>query len=193
MPNSPEYRLRLLSHACPLHGEHVPNVISVHPYRAGNWSLNVSPFHSISMHAGKESKEQCQLCLYVNNVFCSLLYWNGLWSLLSMNRKSQCGFWEFSLFSTHAYVVVTICVSSLWFSCRLSQQNAGLTDSTCTCKASLNIIVERWRLPGSIELQNVAFPNSRKTVISTIEMLILGFFCIALLGCVYGVAGKLFI
>ena len=142
---------------------------------------------------GKKVKSSASYVYMLITFFCSLLYWYGLWSLLSMNRKSQCGFWEFSLFSTHTYVVVTICVSSLWFSCRLSQQNAGLTDSTCTCKASLNIIVERWRLPGSIELQNVAFPNSRKTVISTIEMLILGFFCIALLGCVYGVAGKLFI
>ena len=37
------------------------------------------------------------------------------------------------------------------------------------------------------------FPNTLKTVISTTEMLILGFFCFALLSCTYRMAGKLFI
>lgn len=44
-----------------------------------------------------------------------------------------------------------------------------------------------------MELQNVGFFYTRKAVISTIEMRILGFFCFALLGCAYGVAGKAFI
>lgn len=97
MPNSPEYRLRLLSHACPLHGEHVPNVISVHPYRAGNWSLNVSPFHSISMHAGKESKEQCQLCLYVNNFFLQLALL--IWSMIPTLYEQKKSMWVLRIFT----------------------------------------------------------------------------------------------
>ena len=41
-----------------------------------------------------------------------------------------------------------------------------------------------------MELLNVGFSNIQKTVISTIEMRILGFFSFAFLGCAYGVTGK---
>lgn len=58
-------------------------------------------------------------------------------------------------------------------------------------QASLDVVVMKTSLQHRV--QNVGFFNTWKTVISTIEMCILGFFCFALLGCAYGVTGKSFI
>lgn len=114
--------------------------------------------------------------------------WLGLLSLRTIGTVT----FPFGKSFLNTCFIVTKHVSSLLFPCRFSQENAGLTDSTWPWKASLNVIVGRSKPHCGIELQNVGLFNTRKTVICTIEMPMLGIFCFALLGSAYGMAGKLF-